>query len=103
VSTEIAVADHPDAGRYEISVEGRLVGFVTYRLAPGEISFPHTEINPAMEGQGFGSQLVAHALQDARARGLAVHPACPFVSAYIEDHPEYADLVAEQDRARLGL
>jgi predicted GNAT family acetyltransferase len=103
MSAEIVVADRPEAGRYEISVDGKLVGFVTYRLAPGEISFPHTEINPAKEGQGLGSRLVAYALDDARVRGLAVHPVCPFVAAYIEDHLEYGDLVAEQDRARLGL
>jgi hypothetical protein len=103
VNGEVAVTDKPDAGRYEISVDGERVGLVTYRLSEGEISFNHAEINPAVEGRGVGSRLVAYVLDDARVRGLTVHPRCPFVAAYIEGHPDYADLVAPEDRSRLGL
>ena len=53
----------------------------------------HTEIAPSVEGEGLGSTLVAGALDDIRARGLEVVPLCPFASAFIERHPEYADLV----------
>jgi predicted GNAT family acetyltransferase len=44
-------------------------------------------------GHGHGSTLVRAALDDVRARGLSVIPLCPFVKAYIEKHPEYADLL----------
>jgi predicted GNAT family acetyltransferase len=54
----------------------------------------HTEIEPAFEGEGFGSALVSGALDDVRARGKRVRPLCPFVAAYVKRHPEYADLVA---------
>lgn len=91
---EIAVTDNPAAERYEIVVDGERAGFVTYRLSPGVISFLHTEIDPEQERQGFGSRLVADALDDARAKQLAVRPVCPFVAYFIERHPEYADLVA---------
>ena len=96
MSAEIAVADHPDAGRYEITVDGERVGFVSYRLTESEITLPHAEVDPAREGQGLGSRLVRGTLDDVRARGLTVRPAplCPFVAAFIERHPDYADLVA---------
>jgi predicted GNAT family acetyltransferase len=103
MSPKISVADSPDANRYEITVDGERVGFVSYRLAPDEIAFLHAEINPALEGHGLGSQLVADALDDARSRGLTVRPLCPFVVDYIGGHPEYADLVADDDRRRLGI
>jgi predicted GNAT family acetyltransferase len=97
ISSEIAVTNRADSARYEITVDGDLVGFVTYRLQPGVITFRHAEIDSAREGDGLGSRLVADALDDARARGLAVRPLCPFVAFFIETHPEYADLVAAGD------
>lgn len=91
----LAVADHPEAARYELTVDGEQAGFVTYRLAPGAITFLHTEIDPAREGQGLAGRLVAGALDDARARGLTVRPVCPYVAGYLERHPEYGDLVED--------
>lgn len=90
----VEVADAPEQSRFEISVDGTLAGFVRYRLAPGRITFVHTEIDDAHEGKGLGGLLARAALDAARARGLAVRPDCPFIKAWIEKHPDYADLVA---------
>ncbi len=87
------VADHPDATRYELTVDDEPIGFVTYRLEPGVIAFLHAEVNPAHERQGWGSRLVAGALDDARERGLKVRPVCPFVVAYMARHTDYSDLL----------
>jgi predicted GNAT family acetyltransferase len=91
----VSVADNPAGARYELSVGGRRIGFVTYRMEPGAIALLHAEVNPAHERQGWGSRLVAGALGDARERGLKVRPVCPFVLAYIERHPEYWDLLVQ--------
>ena len=90
---EVFVTDNPEAARYEIRLDGDRVGFVTYRLAPGAITYLHAEVDPSHEGQGIGSRLVRETLDDARARGLAVYPACPFVAEFIKRHAQYADLV----------
>lgn len=104
VNGEISVFDEPEAGRYVIDADGRPVGLLTYRLKPeGLIALLHAEIDPALERRGLGSKLVAFALEDARGRGLSVLPFCPFVRAYIQEHPEYRDLVAKESRARFGL
>jgi hypothetical protein len=87
------VTDNAAARRYEIRVGDDVAGFAAYTRLPGVITFTHTEIDPAREGQGLGSTLARAALDDARAAGLRVRPRCPFVRAYIERHPEYADLV----------
>lgn len=91
---EITVADHPEAARYELTVDGERAGFVTYRQSPGVITFLHAEVDPSRERRGLGSQLVRGALDDARARGLAVRPVCPFVQWFIETHESYRDLLA---------
>lgn len=63
-------------------------------LGDGTIIFTHTTIDPPLEGRGLGSALAAYVLDDARARGLSVVPECAFIAAYIDRHPEYADLVS---------
>ncbi|MET0557932.1 MAG: GNAT family N-acetyltransferase [Solirubrobacterales bacterium] len=100
---QIAIADNPDEQRYEIKLGDELAGFTQYRLRPGLIAFIHTEIDDRFEGRGLGSQLVAFALDDARARELAVLPFCPFVNGYIKRHREYVDLVPEANRAQFDL
>lgn len=99
----IEVKDNADESRYEIHVDGELAGFTQYRQRPAGLAFIHTEIDDRFEGRGLGSKLVSHALDDARKRGLAVLPLCPFVRSYIERHPEYLDLVREEKRGNFGL
>ncbi|GII86025.1 N-acetyltransferase [Sphaerisporangium siamense] len=91
----VDVADNPEARRYEIRVDGKQAGFADYRLRDDRMVFTHTEIDEEYEGQGLGGTLIRVALDAARDTGLRVVPLCPFVAAYIEKHPEYADLVAE--------
>ena len=89
------VVDAPDASRFEAFVGDELAGFVTYRRAPGEITFVHTEVFPKWEGKGVGSALARGVLDNARANGLKVVPRCPFIKGYIDKHAEYQDLVAD--------
>ena len=63
--------------------------------------FTHTEVFDAYEGKGVGSALARGALDDVRARGGRLVALCPFIAAYLERHPEYADLVDHDLTARL--
>ncbi len=91
--TQLEVADNPGERRYEVTVDGELAGASYYRDLDGVRVVTHTEVGDEWEGHGVGSRLIAGALDDIRARGLRVTPVCPFAAAYIERHPEYADLV----------
>ncbi|GAA5072579.1 hypothetical protein HNP84_003801 [Thermocatellispora tengchongensis] len=103
MSAEIAVADNPEAARFEITVDGALAGFAEYRLKDDRIVFTHTEIDPAFEGQGLGSRLAAAALDASRDTGLTVVPRCPFIARYIDRHPEYRSLLGgEEARGQEG-
>ena len=97
------VTDVSDRRRFEIAVDGAVVGFAEYRRRPGVISFIHTEIDPARNGEGLGTLLVKAALDTARAEGLAVLPYCPFVQGFIDRHREYLDLVPMERRAKFAL
>jgi predicted GNAT family acetyltransferase len=81
--------------RYELWSGTDLAGFTSFREGPGWIKLFHAEVEPAFEGHGLGGRLAAGTLDDARARGIGVIPACPFIANYVDRHPEYADLVRE--------
>ncbi len=97
------VTDVADRRRFEIAVDGTVLGFAEYRRRPGFISFIHTEIDSAHMGEGLGTLLVETALNTARVQGLAVLPYCPFVQGFINRHREYLDLVPIARRAKFGL
>jgi uncharacterized protein len=89
--------------RFEIAVDGTVVGFAEYRRRPGVISFIHTEIDSTRNGEGLGTMLVKTALDTARAERLAVQPYCPFVQHFIKRHRDYLDLVPAERRADFAL
>jgi len=91
----------PEANRYELRLDGHLIGLAAYRRRDGQIAITHTEVDEALEGRGFGSMLAAAVLDDARRQGLAVLPLCPFIAHYIERHPEYEELLAPDYLARV--
>lgn len=98
------VRDNPAANRYEIHVDDQLAGFTDYRLASGRIAFIHTEVEPGFSGRGLARKLVGEELEDARRRGLAVLPFCPYVLKVIAQNPDkYLDLVRATDRRRFHL
>lgn len=108
VSDTVSVTDDSEQDRYEARAAAdadaaALAGILQYRRRPELIALVHTEVLPAFEGQGVGGALARFALDDARAAGTAVLPFCPFVNAYIQRHPEYADLVPEGFREKFGL
>jgi len=99
-----AVTDDRERMRYDISEGGRPVGFVTYRLRPDLIDLVHTEIDADHEGHGLAAILVRAVLDDARSRGLAVLPTCPYVATFIGEHAdEYLDLVPAERRRQFRL
>jgi hypothetical protein len=91
---DLEIRQAPDRHRFEIFLEGERVGLVTYRDQGDTRTFVHTETDPDKQGQGLAGNLVKYALDATRADGLRVVPECSYVSAFIERHPEYADLVA---------
>jgi uncharacterized protein len=73
-----------------------VLGLAAYQRRGEQIVFTHTEVDPDAGGSGIGSTLVRGALDDVRARELRAVPLCPFVRAWIDRHPDYADLVDSQ-------
>ncbi len=87
------VSHNPAAARFETRVQGQLA-LCAYRRAGTLLVLHHTEVPPALQGQGVAAGLVHAALTWAREQGLRVQPSCSYVAAYMRRHPETQDLLA---------
>jgi predicted GNAT family acetyltransferase len=82
------VRDNAEQSRYELVVDGQIVGFADYWIRGDTVVFPHTVITPALRGRGLGEELVGAALADVARSGRKVEPLCWFVAEYLETHPD---------------
>ncbi len=89
----LIIHDNPAQSRFEALLNDQVLGYAEYHRTQHHITFTHTIVLPAAQGKGIASRLVKTALDDARAAGLRVKPVCPFVVRYINEHPDYQDLV----------
>ncbi|GAA2464935.1 hypothetical protein Ahu01nite_007560 [Winogradskya humida] len=93
------VTDVPEKERFEAhDDEGALAGVLTYQVTGGIVAYTHTKVDPGFEEQGVGSALAKAAMEDARAKNRTVVPICPFLSGWLDKHPEYEKLVARSTR-----
>jgi predicted GNAT family acetyltransferase len=90
-SKPLPVRQNSEANRFELEVDGQLA-ILEYMRAGPNIIYTHTEVPLALEGRGLARQLAHHAMEYARGEGLKVQALCPFVSGYVDRHPEYQDI-----------
>jgi uncharacterized protein len=96
------VQNNTAASRFEVEVDGALA-IIAYLRDGQTITFTHTQVPPALEGQGLASSMAHAALDYAQAQGLVVIPLCPFVASYIQRHQEYLPLVHAAHRPRVTV
>src|SRR5918999_6150331 len=70
------VEDNPGDRRFELRVDGELVGWSEYQPVGDSVIVAHTEIDERREGEGLGSVLVRATLDQIRASGKTVIPTC---------------------------
>ena len=91
-TTNIEIVHNAAKHRFEALVDGEL-SRVEYRIAGDAFMINHTEVPPALRGQGIASRLIRGALEAARAQRMKVVPRCSFVAAYLARHSEFNDLL----------
>ncbi len=88
------IEHEPEEQRFVTQVEGgpAILEYTTPR--EGVIDLAHTFVPREARDEGIGDALVTRALDHARAEGLKVIPSCPFVRAWLSDHPGHEELLA---------
>jgi uncharacterized protein len=79
--------------RFIAVVDGHEAG-LEYEQRGDVLSLTHTGVPPEIGGRGVAGDLMRTALEYARTEGLKVQPACSYAAAFMERHPQYADLLA---------
>lgn len=103
MSTTATVTDNPARRRYEAVLDqGPVAGFVDYQETDQLVVLTHTEVDPSFEGRGVGSALARAALEDVRGRGRKALVICPFILGWLRHHPEYADVLYNAPRPKVG-
>lgn len=84
----------PESQRFETVVENETC-VLDYRLEARIMTMTRVQVPSPVEGRGIASRLTRFALDHCRENGLGVRPRCPYVAAWIQRHPDYADLVVQ--------
>jgi predicted GNAT family acetyltransferase len=89
------VRDNTGANRFEVLINGEVVGFSAYQRFGDSIVFTHTEVSPTRQEHGLASQLVQTALDQIRdTTRLRVVAQCPYVAHWLTKHEDYRILLS---------
>jgi predicted GNAT family acetyltransferase len=95
---EIRLEGGPSGGRYFYRfADGSEAEMAFAAQRPGVVTITHTGTPRQHRGQGVAAALVARSIEDFRAAGHKVIPACWFARDEFEAHPEWADLLFRQE------
>jgi len=89
----MAIFDNKDARTYELAVDGQTAAGLLYSETGTRVTILATSVFPEFRGMGIASELLGGVLDLLRAEGRTATLTCPFATAFVEAHPEYADVV----------
>ena len=88
------VQHDPNRHRFFLEVPGGTAELVYRRLDDRTLDLLHTTVPQEAAGQGIAGKLAKAAFSWARQNGTRLVPSCPFVSKWLERHPEERDLLS---------
>ena len=99
-SSEQHITDNIKEQRFEMPVDDQLA-FIVYRWEHGKLALMHTEVPEQAEGKGIASQLAKFAFEQAKQQQRKVLVFCPYISAWLNRHPEYREFVEKDYNDKL--
>ena len=87
------ITDDKVASVYELHVDDRTVAGLLYTKNGNRVTLLATSVFPEFRGKGLAGKLLGGVLDRLRAEGRTVTLTCPFATAFVHSHPEYADVV----------
>ncbi len=71
------------------------IAFVEYFTEGKKLYLTHTEVPESARGKGIASELIGQTLDYLKRHHFTLVPQCAFVSAYVDQHPEWRSILSE--------
>lgn len=95
MADEISHKEDAGGGAFFLARDGRRIAEMTYRrLGAARILVDHTEVDPALRGQGVARQLLDAAVAWARQTGTKISASCSYVVVQLARDKSLADVRA---------
>jgi predicted GNAT family acetyltransferase len=92
---DIQQEENASKGAFYYEENGKRLAEMTYSKAGDTlIIIDHTEVDDALRGKGAGKQLVAKAVDYARAKHIKILPLCPFAKSVFDRVSEFKDVLS---------
>lgn len=90
---DLTVTDNRDLSIYEATIGGRTAAGLVYNQVGDRVILMAASVLPEFRGKGVASWLIGGVLDDLRRQGKTATVSCPFTAAFVNAHPEYADVL----------
>ena len=87
--------DNRSMNQFELKMEDGEIAFLEYYIDGKKIFLNHTEVPVPLRGKGLAAILVENSLEYCRKNNLIVVPACSYVAHFIDNNPEWHDVLSE--------
>jgi len=94
--SEPVFSDNPAARRYELHLDGELIGTAEYAVQGDTVAITRVYTRPTHRGQGLAFRTTEYAVDRIVADGPRVLPVCWVAEKWFAAHPERADALAER-------
>ncbi|HET9156890.1 MAG TPA: GNAT family N-acetyltransferase [Myxococcaceae bacterium] len=94
------VQHDPKRHRFFLDVTGGTAQLVYRPIDAHTVDLVHTEVPDEASGQGIAGKLASAAFAWARQNGMKLVVTCPFVTKWLERHPDERDLVSPRPAGR---
>ena len=90
---DLVITDNSELGVYEVTIGRRTAAGLVYNKVGNRVTLLATSVLPEFRGKGLAARLTGAVLDELRTQGKTATITCPFAAAFVNAHPEYADVL----------
>ncbi|MPZ63698.1 MAG: hypothetical protein GEU93_20960 [Propionibacteriales bacterium] len=90
---DLVITDNSELGIYEATIGDQTAAGLVYNKIGNRVILRATSVLPEFRGKGVAARLIGGVLDELRIQGKTATITCPFTAAFVNAHPEYADVL----------